>query len=128
MILYIVIILYYECRLMGLSFKVKSKLILIFKKFKMGEHMNERWTLLFQINEIRKITWIGNWFADLVWINFLQPVQEKKIKDRRDVSQFKIIFLDILFLLYLHLNMFMPKHSGCIARLFLELDYFECFF
>lgn len=48
------------------------------------------------------------------------------IKDTRDVSQFEINFLDRLFLIYLHLNMLIPKNSGYITRLFLELQHFYC--
>lgn len=43
-------------------------------------------------------------------------------KDTRDVPQFQIIFLDRIFLFYLHLNLFMPKNSGCINRLILSLN------
>lgn len=43
-------------------------------------------------------------------------------KDTCDVPQFQINFPDRIFLFYLHLNLFMPKNSGCINRLFLSLN------
>lgn len=51
-----------------------------------------------------------------------------EFKDRRDVTQFCIIFFDILFLTYLHLNLLILKNSGYITRLVSELEYFEFFF
>lgn len=53
------------------------------------------------------------------------------IKDTRDVPQFDIhvIFFDILFLIYLQLNLLIPKNSVYIicTRLLSELEYLEFF-
>lgn len=46
-------------------------------------------------------------------------------KDTRDVPQFYMIFLDIVFPFYLQ-NLLIPQNAGCITRLFSELEYFEC--
>lgn len=60
------------------------------------------------LNRVRCIIYLLNFFV--------------YFKDTRDVPQFQIIFLDRIFLFYLHLNLFMPKNSGCINRLILSLN------
>lgn len=59
-------------------------------------------------------------FAFSLWTFDYAPLHSCTfaIKDTRDVSHFKINFLDILFLIYSHLNMLIPKNSGYITKLF----------
>lgn len=63
------------------------------------------------LNRVRCIIYLLNFVGFFVYF-----------KDTRDVPQFQKIFLDKIFLFYLHLNLFMPKNSGCINRLFLSLN------
>lgn len=63
------------------------------------------------LNKLRWIIYLLNFVGFFVYF-----------KDTCDVPQFQIVFPDRIFLFYLHLNLFMPKNSGCINRLFLSLN------
>lgn len=60
-----------------------------------------------------------------VWWRLSAAMQDGALKDKRDVPQLNIIFLDISFLIYLHLNLLIPRNLGYITRLLFELEYLE---
>lgn len=60
------------------------------------------------------------------------PILKKKIKDTRDVPQFKIISYKSLFLIYFHLNLLMPINQDTLPDYFwvkniLDVLYIICY-
>jgi hypothetical protein len=55
-------------------------------------------------------------------------IEKVLVKDIRDVPQFHIIFHEILYKLYIHLNLFIPKILGYVTRLLILVTIFLFFF
>lgn len=60
-----------------------------------------------------------------VWWRLSAAMQAGALKDQRDVPQFNKIVRDIPFLIYLHLNLLIPRNVGYITRLLFEVEYLE---